>query len=186
MDQGATTVKGVFPGVSEGVIWYDWYTQSNVNAKAGVNTTISAPLGHIPLFIRGGSVLPMQLPGYTTYESRLNPWSLTIALDMEGSATGQLYLDDGESLKPNATRLVSLTVADSSLYASGFGSYMDMNALQNVTILGVAAKPKKAMFNGKAVSGLAYNKTSKVVSITGLDKMTSGGAWNSDWQLSWM
>lgn len=44
LDQGATSVDGVFPGVAQGEVWYDWYTQSAVDAVAGQNLTIPAPL----------------------------------------------------------------------------------------------------------------------------------------------
>lgn len=148
--------------------------------------TLDAPLGRIPVHVRGGSVLPQQLPGYTTAASRRNPWSLLVALDMEGSATGQLYLDDGESIAPNATRLVDMTATGgNSLYASGRGLFKDTNALANVTILGVADEPGMAMFNGSPVDGMQYNETTRVVSITGLEGMTGTGAWNSDWTLTW-
>ena len=42
-----STLKGVFPGVVDGAAWYDWYTLEKVEARAGINTTIQAPLGHI-------------------------------------------------------------------------------------------------------------------------------------------
>ena len=52
LDQGATTVGGVFPGVGKGEVYYDWYTLSAVNVSAGENVTIDAPLGHIPVYVR--------------------------------------------------------------------------------------------------------------------------------------
>jgi len=101
LTQGATTVDGVFPGVGEGTIWYDWYDMRPVTGVSpGQNSTIDAPLGHIPVYIRGGSVIPLQMPGMTTAASRKNPWGLLVALDGNGQAGGQLYLDDGESLVP--------------------------------------------------------------------------------------
>ena len=41
----------------------------------------------------------MQEPGLTTTESRRNPYSLIVALDVAGGsdAFGDVYLDDGES-----------------------------------------------------------------------------------------
>jgi alpha-glucosidase len=108
--QGATSVNGVFPGVESGEVWYDWYNQSAVTAGAGQNITIHAPLGHIPVHVRGGSVLPIQEPGYTTKESRANPWGLLVACNMEGSASGQLYIDDGESVLQNSTLWVEVGV----------------------------------------------------------------------------
>ena len=59
---------------------------------------MAAPLGHIPLHIKGGNIIPTQEPGYTTTESRKNPFGLLVALDAEGTASGKLYLDDGESV----------------------------------------------------------------------------------------
>lgn len=167
-------------------MWYDWYNQTAVTAGSGVNTTMEAPLGHIPVHVRGGSILSMQLPGYTTSESRRNPWFLLVALDKEGSATGQLYLDDGLSVTPNATRLIDLTASNgNSLYASGRGQFMDTNALANITILGVQTAPTNITFNGSPVTGMSYNDTSKAISVTGLTNATSTGAWNTDFALLW-
>jgi alpha-glucosidase len=106
--QGAGTVDGVFPGSEKGEVWYDWYNQTAVTASLGQNVTIEAPLGHIPVYIRGGKVLPIQEPGMTTRECRENPWGVIAALSLEGTASGQLYIDDGESLVPNATLLVEV------------------------------------------------------------------------------
>lgn len=104
----ATTVKGVFPGVAQGTIWYDYYTFEKVDVQPGENKTLDAPLLHQPIHIRGGSIIPMQKAGNVTATSRKNPWSLVIALDSQGEAYGDLYLDDGLSLTPNATKEVKV------------------------------------------------------------------------------
>lgn len=110
LEQGASTVDGVFPGVGAGELWYDWYNQTAVSGiEAGQNVTIDAPLGHIPVFVRGGHVLPMHEPGLTTKAVRESPWSLLVALDKEGQAKGGLYLDDGESVNPDATSWVDVS-----------------------------------------------------------------------------
>jgi alpha-glucosidase len=109
LEQGASSVNGVFPGVGKGEVWYDWYNQTAVQAGPGENITIEAPLGHIPVFIRGGSILPTQEPGYTTTESRANPWGLIAATSLEGTASGQLYVDDGESIVQNSTLFVDVS-----------------------------------------------------------------------------
>jgi alpha-glucosidase len=110
LTQGANSVDGVFPGVGKGEVWYDWYNQTAVIATSGQNITIDAPLGHIPVYIRGGSVLPIQEPGLTTKASRQNPWGVIAALNMEGSASGVLYVDDGESLVQNTTLFVKVRI----------------------------------------------------------------------------
>jgi len=104
----ATSVQGVFPGIASGTIWYDWYTLQKVDVAAGENKTISAPLEHMPIHVRGGSIIPIQKAGNTTATSRLSPWSLIIALDQQGNAQGDLYLDDGVSLIQNATKTIKV------------------------------------------------------------------------------
>ena len=186
LGQGLTEAKGVFPGVGKGQLWYDWYTHEAVDAQPGENKTIPAPLGHIPVFIRGGAILPQQEALYTTTQSRNSSWSLLCALDASGSATGQIYIDDGESLVPSATLLVDLTATNGSLYASGRGLYEDSNTLANITVMGVASEPSSVSLNGETVSdGVAYNGTSKVLSLKGLQSLTSSGAWADDWVLTW-
>lgn len=108
--QGATTVDGVFPGIGKGEVWYDWYSQQEVNASPGQNLTIPARLGTIPVYVRGGYVLPMQQPAMTTTEARKTPWNVLVALGMEGTASGELYLDDRESVVPNATLHVKVRI----------------------------------------------------------------------------
>jgi len=186
LEQGATSVGGVFPGVGNGEVWYDWYNQTAITASAGQNVTIDAPLGHIPVYIRGGSVLPIQEPALTTAASRKNPWGLLTALDSNGAAKGVLYVDDGESLTPNATLFVEFSASKGSLTASPRGIYQDTNALANVTILGVGSQPSSVMFNSaNLTTGWDYNSTSKVLSIAVLNNHTCSGAWSQSWTLTW-
>lgn len=42
------------------------------------------------------------------------PWSLLIALDKNGEAQGELYLDDGISVHPNDTKNVEARPSNSS------------------------------------------------------------------------
>lgn len=213
--QGATTVDGVFPGVGKGEVYYDWYNRTAVKAEPGKNTTIEAPLGHIPVYIRGGHVLPVQEPALTTRDSRKNPWGLIIALGLENTARGSLYVDDGESQVQNATLYVevSCSIAQSrisstalfpnrapklirffqflathdALYASPRGSYKDSNPLANVTVLGIADKVSVVSLNNVTVpdSYHIYDAKTNVLKITGLESLTKDGAWSAEWVLSW-
>ncbi|KAJ5216987.1 hypothetical protein N7468_009995 [Penicillium chermesinum] len=185
--QGATSVKGVFPGVKHGERWYDWYNQTAVIAQPGVNTTIDAPLGHIPVYVRGGSILPMQEPALTTRDSRASDWSLLTALSSKGAATGNLYLDDGESQSPNATLTVLFKANGSSLSALARGSWKEANPLANVTVLGVHNAPGSVTLNGHAVpsSSVNYDSETQVLAVTGLQNLTSSGAFARNWVLKW-
>ena len=189
LDQGATSVDGVFPGSGKGTVYYDWYTQSAVSGVGlRENVTIPAPLGHIPVYIRGGHILPIQEPALTTRDSRKNPWGLLAALSLEGTASGSLYVDDGESLVQKATLYVEFTVAGSALYASPRGAYVDENSLANITVMGVTTAPAgNVTLNGAAImtENLKYNSSSQVLSVTGLNEVTKAGAWSGEWVLRW-
>lgn len=190
LEQGASTVKGVFPGAESNTLWYDWYNQTAVDQSwltAGKNVTLDAPLGHIPVFVRGGYILPLQEPGQTTKESRANPWDVLVALDGTGAAVGELYLDDGESVAPSTSTWVELAASSGSLVATPQGNYSPESppALANVTVLGVAHKPRRVSFNGAALSSSDWTYSSERLHVTGLDAKTSGGAWNSKWTVSW-
>jgi alpha-glucosidase len=186
LEQGKTSVDGVFPGVGAGTIWYDWYTHAAVSdVTPGQNVTIDAPLGTIPLYVRGGSILPMQGAALTTYAARQNDWALLVALDGQGSATGSLYVDDGESLVPNSTLNVAFSAANNALSSSSTGTYQASQPLANVTILGVDTAPQSITLNGASLMGWNYNDTSRALQITGLAKSTNDGAWAQDWELRW-
>lgn len=105
----SVTVQGVFPGIGEGTRWYDWYTLEEVHAAPQENITLNAPLEHINVHARGGTIFPLQEPGYTTAETRNNSWALLATLDDNQYAQGIVYLDDGISIAPNATKLVSVS-----------------------------------------------------------------------------
>ena len=112
LEQGATSVQGVFPGsggAGGGEVYYDWYTHEVVEATAGENVTIPAPVGHIPVFVRGGHMIAMQEAKMTTREARASSWSLLVALGLEGTASGAVYVDDGESVVPDATLYVEVS-----------------------------------------------------------------------------
>lgn len=187
LEPQVSTVNGVFPGLIDGGSWYDWYSGEKVQAEAGVNTTISAPLGHIPVYIRGGAVLPTQEPGYTTTESRKNPWGLIVALSDDGSANGSLYVDDGESIEQESTLEVSFSAQGGQLKAEVQGDFKDTNALGNVTILGVHSTPTHVKLNDEAIdsSKFAYNATASTLKLSGLNDLTKDGAWQDSWVLSW-
>ena len=63
-----------------------------------LTSSLEAEEPRVPVFARGGLVLPVQEPGLTTAASRTNPMTLIVFLGEDGAAEGDLYLDDGESI----------------------------------------------------------------------------------------
>jgi alpha 1,3-glucosidase len=62
------------------------------------HVTVPAPLESFPLLVQGGNILPVRTRARraSTLMWR-DPFTLVIALGREGTAEGELYLDDGES-----------------------------------------------------------------------------------------
>ncbi|KAK4151087.1 hypothetical protein C8A00DRAFT_45655 [Chaetomidium leptoderma] len=193
LEQGASTVGGVFPGVGEeggeGTIWYDWYTSAAVTAhvKPGQNVTIDAPLGHIPVYVRGGSVIAIKEPGMTTTETRMNPWGLLVALDQHGCAQGELYLDDGESLQRRDEAWVQFSVANSTLSFDLSAEPNDHRAIGNITIMGLKKRPEWMQLRTMDLDDAywEYDEERAVLCLHGLSDLIPIGAWPTRWSLEW-
>lgn len=66
------------------------------------------------------------------------------------------------------------------------GNYTDSVALGNVTVLGVTGQVSNVTINGTPVTdGWSWDGATQVLSITGLNSLTSNGTWNSNWELQW-
>ena len=59
--QGAIRVSGYFPRD----FWYDFYDGQRINGS-GNSMQLDAPIEKINVHVRGGSIIPMQLPDITT------------------------------------------------------------------------------------------------------------------------
>lgn len=182
LQPNVSDVDGVFPGANVTDLYYDWYTYEQVNVTDGKNETLEAPLGHIPLHIRGGHVIPLQDPGYTTAESRNNSWTLLVPLGIEGTASGSLYSDDGISYPVGNSTTVEFVAGDGVLTSSAYGDYEIEQPLASVVILGVDEEPSSVRFNNQTVSFDYYNKT---IEVTDLEDYTEKGAFQQDFRLSW-
>lgn len=146
---------GIFPGRGQ-VIWRDWYTHKVVNATAGGNTTLEAPLGHINVHIRGGSALLLhENPAYTVEETRQGPYALLVALDAHGSVFGDAYIDDGVSAQPTPSRVVKFHAAGGTLSVGGSGLFSVKQPLETITVLSIA-EPRTVNVGEHAVQSWQY------------------------------
>lgn len=132
-DQGHTSVQAYFPND----LFYDWYTGSPIRGH-GANITLSnIGITKIPIHIRGGSILPLRSKGaVTTTELRRRPFEILIAPDSTGYASGELYLDDGESIQPACTSLVHFEYQGGKLAIRGEFGYQGDVVIDSVTLLG--------------------------------------------------
>ncbi|XP_026291972.1 lysosomal alpha-glucosidase [Frankliniella occidentalis] len=165
LDEGKTSVDGYFPAG----IWYDWNTNKTVRALKPLTQTINAPLDVIPLFARGGCILPSQVPKATTTESRLTPLTLRAYLDVNGIGSGKAYFDDGDyvySIDEGKYSLINFTVTEktftSRVVKSGFPA---VPPLKTVLIHGECGKVSGVTVNGQKWSNFNFDTSSCILSI---------------------
>lgn len=94
LEPGATTVDAYFPAGR----WFSLFDYSLAVASAtGKRVTLPAPADTVNVHVAGGNILPLQQPALTTSRARQSVFHLLVALAEDGSADGELFLDDGES-----------------------------------------------------------------------------------------
>ncbi|KAI0753449.1 alpha-glucosidase [Daedaleopsis nitida] len=83
--------------LAEDQVYYDYFSNHAYRGAAkGKNITVAAELHQIPVFIRGGSIVPTrERPRRSSPLMKYDPFTLRVALSKEGTARGELYLDDG-------------------------------------------------------------------------------------------
>ncbi len=64
----------------------------------GQFVNLTTPIQKINVHVRGGYIIPMQIPGPNIILGRGNPFQLLVALSQSGNANGNLYWDDGDSI----------------------------------------------------------------------------------------
>ncbi|KAL5200497.1 hypothetical protein ABZP36_021700 [Zizania latifolia] len=94
LEPGATTVDAYFPDGR----WFSLYDFSlAVATKTGKRVTLPAPADTVNVHVAGGSIIPLQQYALTTLRARQTEFHLLVALSDDGTASGDLFLDDGES-----------------------------------------------------------------------------------------
>ncbi len=74
-------------------LWFDFKTGQPMHGPRDL--VVSAPLGQIPIFVRGGAIIPQQQLVQYTDQAPINP--LTFAIYPDGNSSREYYEDDGSS-----------------------------------------------------------------------------------------
>lgn len=102
-EETGTAVDVVFPKAPGG--WYDFYSLQLVSPGGETRRFEDVGFTTIPLFIRAGSILPLRTESaMTTTALRKKGFEVVVAVG-GGTAAGELYIDDGESIVQRATPL---------------------------------------------------------------------------------
>jgi lysosomal alpha-glucosidase len=103
LHEHVTKINAYFPNN----VWYLYEANDQnisitgtIHSKEGHQIELDAPIDKINVAIRGGSILPVLPPKTTTTETRKQNFTLLVALDEKENAKGELFWDDGDTLKP--------------------------------------------------------------------------------------
>lgn len=113
--KGAQSVDVYFPGDSS-VRWLD--LESHQEYLGGTSATVAAPLTKIPLFQRSSSIIPRRERFRRSAALTLDdPITLDIVPGDDGTAHGEIYIDDGSTFNYRNQEFVSgeLTLKDNVL-----------------------------------------------------------------------
>jgi alpha 1,3-glucosidase len=79
--------------------YYDYFSRTLYRGSdSGKEITVPSDLHEIPLLIQGGNIVPTrERPRRASSLMKFDPFTLRVALNVSESASGDLYLDDGES-----------------------------------------------------------------------------------------
>ena len=175
---GATSVGVYFPGSAP---WYDVESGQKIVTSGGANNvTVDAPLDKIPVFQRGGSIVPRQMrPRRSSAVMAHDPFTLIVALDAAGSASGDLYLDDGATfdyVRKGMFRLRRFEYSAASptahvlksTLAGGNKAYVPTNTVERIVVLGAGKAPSAVSVTADGVTTpltFAYDAAADVLTI---------------------
>ncbi len=118
-------------------IFYDYYTHEAVQGN-GSRISKDVPYTSIPLYYKGGNIFAERASSAnTTTELRKQNFAIIIAPDVDGAASGSLYLDDGASIEQAATSYIHFSYSKNGKFkmTGSFGYQADVN-IESVTVLG--------------------------------------------------
>ncbi|XP_077396145.1 neutral alpha-glucosidase C isoform X2 [Festucalex cinctus] len=174
---GIAELQVILPGAEQ--LWYD--IKSAEVHQGGGTLSFSVTLDTIPVFQRGGTMVCRATEvGTCTTNLQKTPLAITVALDSQDSANGEVYLDDGRtfsyrdkrefclrSFRMLAGRLRCRAVGEAGSYKCGI-------AVRSVDILGVRDKPSAVLvYEAGAAEGVSveyqYEPERRLLSIGNLE-----------------
>ncbi|KAK4551634.1 hypothetical protein LTR86_011008 [Recurvomyces mirabilis] len=144
-------------------VFYDYYTHETVRGTGSMVTLTDVAYTTIPLYYKGGSIVARRVDSAnTTTDLRKQDFSIIVAPGLNGTASGNLYLDDGDSLDQPATTYIDFSYDSSGKFVmTGDFGYSAGVSITSVTVLGGSS-------NGTSPSGYGKTKTAETMVQTSI------------------
>ncbi|KAJ7216187.1 hypothetical protein O6H91_Y471800 [Diphasiastrum complanatum] len=197
ISKGATSVYAYFPKGT----WYNLFNYSvSLSISEGSYQHLPALLDTINVHVYDGSIIPMQEEALTTTLARTTPFTLLVAFSLEdheekaNTASGKLFLDDGEAMEMKIKAGKS-TLVQYSAERSKDGGFLRAEVihgqfalkegyfLQKLVMLGLNSTPKFLTINSRPASSsirVSFEEADHVAEICGL-KLAMGSSFSINW-----
>jgi len=156
-------------------IWFDYVTGASL--QGGQEHSVASPLDKIPVFQRGGSIIPRK--NRVRRCSKLmahDPYSLYVAPSAAGEASGLLYLDEEDSFnyRDGQYRIRKFsykqtesgaTLTSSSVLDKGNRQYERPNVVERVVISGMKQEPTIIRIKDGAELTFYYSSAQQQVTV---------------------
>ena len=163
-DQKATSVKVYFPNSN----WYDSEKYNLVSSYAlpkkeggetdkGAEKSFDVNLNTVPVFYRGGRIVPKkERVRRSSQMMAYDPFTLVVALDQDGSAEGELFVDDGNTFdfeKKNQFFFSRMKFQNGVLSAKHENKGYDLGwSVERVVVAGLKKSPSKVVATENGVA----------------------------------
>nr|KAJ3422824.1 hypothetical protein HK105_006120 [Polyrhizophydium stewartii] len=175
--------------------WFHYDTFIAAKPSANGMLAFKTPLEAVPVFLRGGSIVPRRdRIRRSSSLTKKDPYTLVVALDKNGEASGSIYIDDGKTYAFNSgayifstfefkngkltakpARLPAFSVADAT---PAVLAELGMR-VERVVVVGLASAPKSVSVAGGRKAGFKATKASDGTLVVTVKNpaATMGDAW---------
>lgn len=157
--------------------WYDFYTWKRYDA--GIHEIDVSP-DKIPVFVKGGSIIFKQERLRRSSDLMKNdPYSIYIAVDSDGNASGQVYIDDGNTFSYTSGDYLLATLQFSKDRAtfSTEGSFKSTNTVDKIAITSLPKAVKHISISADGETWQAsFYKAPDTVTVK-LPRLKMTGSW---------
>ncbi|XP_049596672.1 neutral alpha-glucosidase C-like [Syngnathus scovelli] len=143
-DPDVSQLEVIFPGAEQ--LWY--FVKSGAVYHGGGTQSFPVTLETIPVFQRGGTMVVRAIElGTCTTDLLKSPLAILVALDAQGAANGEVYLDDGHTFSYRdkgefCLRSFHMTAGRLQCRAADkVGSYKCDTTVRSVEVLGLQGEP---------------------------------------------
>ncbi|EKM83265.1 hypothetical protein AGABI1DRAFT_69538 [Agaricus bisporus var. burnettii JB137-S8] len=164
-EEGSTSVDIYLPDD----IFYNFTSLAPIEGTGSTVSLSNVDFTTIPVHIKGGVVLPLRVESaMTTTELRTKDFEFVVATGQDGTASGSLYIDDGESIEPSQMTTVDMSFKEGKLDVKGTFDFPTGVNVARVRFLNVENAPSAVKVNGEEVdsSRFEHDATNKVLDVS--------------------